>query len=174
MDQKFCMACSTKLWYNPSQLQPNVQSSLSLQLQKFIQLHNTGYIFWAYSVLNNFDALANPSAEISREQQGKWTEGRSVSVRPFSLLHRANTLNSVALEINIKPLSSLAGCLVLLAMLLLPKCSNTHGKVAYCFGVGFFWQCFNHGICCSINHLLAGALEPQLSYCRLYDTSWEI
>lgn len=26
----------------------------------------------------------------------------------------------------------------------------------------------------SINHLLAGALEPQLSYSRLYDTSWEI
>jgi len=34
-------------------------------------------------VLNNFDALANSSAEISRERQGKWTEGRSVSVLPF-------------------------------------------------------------------------------------------
>lgn len=38
----------------------------------------------------------------------------------------------------------------------------------------FFGSVFIMTFVVSISHLLAGALEPQLSYSRLYDTSWEI
>ena len=126
-------------------------------------------------MLNNFDALANPSAEIGREQQGKWTEGGSVSVPSFSLLHRANILISVALEINIKPLTSLACCLVSLALLLLLTGAQTlTERLLIVLGLGFFGTVLIMTFVASLNHLLAGALEPQLSYSRLYDTSWEI
>jgi len=51
---------------------------------------------------------------------------------------------------------------------------NIDRKVAYCFEVVFFSSILIMTFVASINHLLVWALEPQLSYSRLYDTSWEI
>lgn len=67
----------------PAPTKPSVQPELAAS-GRSISWH---WIHWAHSVLNNSDALANSPLEI-REQEGKQTEGRSVSVPPFSLFHR--------------------------------------------------------------------------------------